>query len=102
MPETVPPSTRSDRRELAAAQPAQRELAGEHAAALREHERRDREVGATADAVNCEMLLLIWGRYVQAIKAARSAWDEVGAIWRQPCRPAPGGLNATAGACLPA
>jgi ATPase subunit of ABC transporter with duplicated ATPase domains len=47
------------RQELAVASAAQAQLAGEHAAALREHERREREVAAAADRVIAEMSLAI-------------------------------------------
>lgn len=66
--------------ELAAAKAAQAQLAGEHAAAQTEHQRCDRAVAEAADAVVADMSLLALGRYVQAIRAARAAWDDVAAI----------------------
>jgi hypothetical protein len=68
------------RQELAAASAAQAELADEHAAAQGEHERREREVAAAADAVIVEQTIKLYAAYVDAIKAARTAWDGMVAI----------------------
>ena len=68
------------RQELAAAEAARSQLTEEHAATQGEHERHEREVAAAADAVIAEMALLAWGRYVQAIEAARAAWDDAASI----------------------
>jgi hypothetical protein len=68
------------RQELAAESAAQTQLAEEHAAALREHERRERAVAAAADSVIAEMSLAVYGRYVKAIEEAGAAWDDVEAI----------------------
>jgi hypothetical protein len=68
------------RRELAAAQAAQAELADGHAAAQRQQERCEREVAAAADAVIAEMALALYGGYARAVEAARAAWDDLEVI----------------------
>jgi hypothetical protein len=68
------------RQELAAAGAAQAQLAGEHAAAQAEHERRERQVAAAADAVIAEESISIYVRYVQAVEAARAAFDDMATI----------------------
>jgi hypothetical protein len=66
--------------ELAAAKAAQAEIAAEHASTLIEHNQCEREVATAADAVVADMVLPALGRYVQAIEAARIAWDDVASI----------------------
>jgi hypothetical protein len=68
------------RQELAAATAAQAQLGDEHAAAQGEHGRREREVAAAADAVIAEESISIYVRYVQAVEAARAAFDDMVAI----------------------
>jgi hypothetical protein len=68
------------RQELAAAEAARSQLTEEHAAAQREHERREREVAAAADAVIAEESISIYVRYVQSVEAARAAFDDMAII----------------------
>jgi hypothetical protein len=68
------------RQELAAAEAARSQLTDAHAAALREHERCEREVVAAADAVIAEESIQLYVRYVQAVEAARAAFDDMAAI----------------------
>jgi hypothetical protein len=65
------------RQELAAANAAQAQLGEEHAGALRDYERCEREVTAAADGVITEESIV---RYVQAVEAARAAFDDMAAI----------------------
>jgi hypothetical protein len=68
------------RQELAAAEAARSQLTEEHAAAQGEHERREREVLRATDSVIAEESISIYVRYVQAIEAARAAFDDMAAI----------------------
>jgi hypothetical protein len=68
------------RQELAAAEAARSQLTEEHAAAQGEHERREREVAAAADAVIAEESIKLYVRYVQAVEAARAAFDDMATI----------------------
>jgi hypothetical protein len=65
---------------LLAGTAAQAELAAEHAAAKREHERCENNVAKAADAVIAEESISIYVRYVQAVEAARAAWDDLTVI----------------------
>jgi hypothetical protein len=66
--------------EFAAAQAAQAELAAEHAAARLEHDRCENHVSRAADAVIAEESIHIYVRYVQAVEAARAAFDDMATI----------------------
>jgi hypothetical protein len=68
------------RHEMAAADAARAELAGAHAAALNEHAHREKAVATAADTVVAEQAVLALGRYGQAIRQARAAWDDASAI----------------------
>jgi hypothetical protein len=83
------------RQELAAAQAAQAELGDEHAAAQGEYGRREREVAVAADAVIAEESIQIFVRYVQAVEAAHTAFDDMAAISGMTVQTGPRWANRT-------